>query len=202
MTTAGLSIGAPPEGLPDPNIAPPQLARSGDPFARVRVVHFLSRLPRNTTLQLRDVVASLNAAFLDWSFSEKVVLAELVQLQANWAISFHGDDRIVLDRNERGHTLLIVDSTRMTPFLVAEANRAGQACEEELRRFTLGDGITTTFKWILISTYDGDLDTLKGLIEAAEADQFVRAGAVDKTAQRCLHNRRRANGRARQHIVE
>ena len=55
----------------------------------------------------------------------------------------HGDDRIVLDRNERGHTLLIVDSTRMTPFLVAEANRAARACEEELRRFTLGDGITT-----------------------------------------------------------
>ena len=143
MTTAGLSIGAPPEGLPDPNIAPPQLARSGDPFARVRVVHCLSRLPRNTTLQLRDVVAALNAAFLDWSFSEKVVLAELVQLQANWAISFHGDDRIVLDRNERGHTLLIVDSTRMTPFLVAEANRAAHACDDELRRFTLGDGITT-----------------------------------------------------------
>ena len=140
MTTAGLSIGAPPEGLPDPNIAPPQLAL----VPAVDDVHpVLSRLPRNTTLQLRDVVAALNAAFLDWSFSEKVVLAELVQLQANWAISFHGDDRIVLDRNERGHTLLIVDSTRMTPFLVAEANRAAQACEEELRRFTLGDGITT-----------------------------------------------------------
>jgi hypothetical protein len=143
MTTAGLLIGAPLEGMPDPNIAPPQLARSGDPFARVRVVHFLARLPRNRTLQLRDVVVALNAAFLDWSFTEKVVLAEIVQLQANWAISFHGDDRIVLDRNERGHTLLIVDSTRMAPFLVAEANRAAQACEEELRRFTLGDGITT-----------------------------------------------------------
>jgi hypothetical protein len=143
MTTAGVLISAPLEGMPDPNIAPPQLARSGDPFARVRVVHFLARLPRNRTLQLRDVVVALNAAFLDWSFTEKVVLAEIVQLQANWAISFHGDDRIVLDRNERGHTLLIVDSTRMAPFLVAEANRAAQACEEELRRFTLGDGITT-----------------------------------------------------------
>ena len=32
----------------------------------------------------------------------------------------------------------------------------------------LGDGITITLKQILISTYDGDLDTLKGLIEAAE----------------------------------
>jgi hypothetical protein len=143
MTTAGLAIGAPPEGLPDPNLAPPQLARSGDPFARVRVVHFLARLPRNTTLQLRDVVAALNAAFLDWSFSEKVVLAEIVQLQANWAISFHGDDRIVLDRNERGHTLLIVASTKMTPFLSGQADRLRDECDEELRRFALGDGVTT-----------------------------------------------------------
>ena len=74
------------------------------PFARLRIVHLLSRLPRNTTLQLRDVLAWLNASFLDWSFNEKVLLATLVQLQANWSISFHGDDRIVLDRNERGHT--------------------------------------------------------------------------------------------------
>jgi hypothetical protein len=98
---------------------------------------------RNATHQLRDVVGSLNAAYLDWYFPEKVVLAELVQLQANWSISYHGDDRIVLDRNERGHTLLIVDSTKMTPFLVTQANRLREACDEELRRFALGDGITT-----------------------------------------------------------
>ena len=128
---------------PDPALAPPQLARSGDPFAALRVVHFVSRLRRNESLQLRDVVAALNAEFLDWYFSEKVVLAELVQLQANWSISFHGDDRIVLDRNERGHTLLIVDSTRMTAFLVAEARRAADDANEELRRFTLGDGVSS-----------------------------------------------------------
>jgi hypothetical protein len=133
---------AAPDGMPDPGVAPPQIARSGDPFARLRIVHHLSRLPRNTTLPLREVVASLNAAFLDWWFSEKVVLAELVQLQANWAISFHGDDRIVLDRNERGHTLLIVDSTRMTAFLVAEGRRSADEADEELRRFTLGDGVS------------------------------------------------------------
>ena len=68
-------------------------------------------------------MGSLNAAFLDWYFPEKVVLAELVQLQANWSISYHGEDRIVLDRNERGHTLLIVDSSRMNSFLMAQANR-------------------------------------------------------------------------------
>jgi hypothetical protein len=136
-------VGDPPDGMPDPNLSPPQVARAGDPFARLRIVHFLARLRRNTTHQLRDVVGALNAAFLDWSFSEKVLLAELVQLQANWAISFHGEDRILLDRNERGHTLMIVDSSKMTPFLLAEARRAAEACEEELRRFTLGDGVTT-----------------------------------------------------------
>src|SRR3954454_12238930 len=46
----------------------------------------------------------------------------------------------------------------------------------------LGDGTTITLKQILISTYDGDLDTLKGLIEAAEADEFVRAGALQVLA--------------------
>jgi hypothetical protein len=134
-------IGDAPDGMPDPSLAPPQIARSGDPFASLRVVHFLSRLRRNETHQLRDVVAALNAEFMDWSFSERVVLAELVQLQANWSLSFHGDDRIVLDRNERGHTLLVVDSTKMTAFLVNEAKRLADACEQELRRFTLGDGI-------------------------------------------------------------
>src|SRR5215208_3912773 len=46
----------------------------------------------------------------------------------------------------------------------------------------LGDGTTITVKQILISTYDGDLDTLKGLIEAAEADEFVRAEALEALA--------------------
>jgi hypothetical protein len=136
-------VGPAPDGMPDPHLVPPQIARSGDPFAALRVVHFVSRLRRNETLQLRDVVTALNAEFLDWSFSEKVVLAEIVQLQANWGISFHGDDRIVLDRNERGHTLLITDSTKMSSFLVNEARRQAEACAEELRRFTLGDGVTS-----------------------------------------------------------
>jgi hypothetical protein len=134
-------LGPAPDGMPDPDVSPPQIARSGDPFAGLRLVHFVSRLPRNVTLQLRDVVGQLNATYLDWAFSEKVVLSELVQLQANWSISFHGDDRIVLDRNERGHTLLIVDSTKMSGFLVAEAKRLAEACDAELRRFALGDGI-------------------------------------------------------------
>lgn len=141
-TSHPITGGSAPDGMPEPDLAPPQIARSGDPFARLRVIHFLSRVRRNRTHQLRDVVAAMNAEFLDWSFSEKVVLAELVQLQANWAISFHGEDRIILDRNERGHTLLLVDSSKMTSFLVSEGRRASDEATDELRRFTLGDGIS------------------------------------------------------------
>ena len=143
MSTEPSLLGPPVPGMPETDLAPPQIARVGDPFATLRLVAFVARLRRNETLQLRDVVASLNAAYMDWYFAEKVVLAGLVQLQANWSISFHGEDRIVLDRNERGHTLLVVDSTKMTPFLVAQANRLKDECDEELRRFSLGDGVTT-----------------------------------------------------------
>lgn len=142
VATSAPIAGSAPEGMPDPDLVPPQIARSGDPFATLRIIHFLSRVRRNATHQLRDVVAALNAAFLDWSFSEKVVLAAIVQLQANWGISFHGEDRIVLDRNERGYTLLVIDSTKMSTFLITEARRLVATCEDEQRQFTLGDGIS------------------------------------------------------------
>ena len=66
--------------------------------------------------------------------------------------------------------------TRVFPLLCRLAQ------DGEAIKAALGDGTTTTFKQILISTYDGNLDTLKGLIEAAEADQFVRAGALEVLA--------------------
>ena len=46
----------------------------------------------------------------------------------------------------------------------------------------LGDGVTTTLKRILIGTYDGDLEALKGVIEAEEADEYARAGALEVLA--------------------
>src|SRR3954467_848075 len=51
------------------------------------------------------------------------------------------------------------------------------ALDGEAVEAALGDGITITLKQILISTYDGDLDILKGLIEAA-ADEYVRTAAL------------------------
>ncbi|MET0530670.1 MAG: DUF1186 domain-containing protein [Microvirga sp.] len=66
--------------------------------------------------------------------------------------------------------------TRVFP-LLCDLAQDGEAIET-----LLGDSITTTFKQILISTYDSDLDTLKGVIEASEADEFVRAGALEVLA--------------------
>ena len=117
----------------------PRWARAGDPFSSLRIVVGLSRLSRNLTHQLRDVVAALNAAYLDWSFTEDVVVAELVQLQSNWSISFHGEDRIVIGANERGRTVLIVDSTKMTPFLLSQAQAQAEACDAALREFAIGE---------------------------------------------------------------
>jgi len=56
------------------------------------------------------------------------------------------------------------------------------ALDGEALEAVLGDGVTTTLTQILISTYDGDLDALKGVIEAAEADEDVRAEALQALA--------------------
>ena len=56
------------------------------------------------------------------------------------------------------------------------------AKDAEAIEAVLGDGVTTTLKGILISTYDGDLDALKGVIETEGADQYVRAGALEVLA--------------------
>jgi hypothetical protein len=46
----------------------------------------------------------------------------------------------------------------------------------------LGDGVTTTLKGILIGTYDDDLEALQGVIEAEQADEYARAGALEVLA--------------------
>lgn len=50
--------------------------------------------------------------------------------------------------------------------------------DAEASDLVLGDAITTTLRGILISTYDGDLATLQAAIEKAEAEEYVREGAL------------------------
>ncbi len=83
-------------GLPDPHVQPPVVAAVGDPFADLRVVHLLARVPRGEPVRIRDIVERLDAEHLDWSFSRPVVIAAVVQLQANWRADYRSSDGIVL----------------------------------------------------------------------------------------------------------
>jgi hypothetical protein len=128
------------EGLPDPNIQPPTVAEAGDPFSQLRVVHLLARLPRGSALRVRDVVDQLNADYLDWSFSREVVVATVVQLQANWLTDYRNSDGIVLADGPTGPELTVEDSSRVDPWIVRQAERLAAACREQLAEFAIEEG--------------------------------------------------------------
>ena len=46
----------------------------------------------------------------------------------------------------------------------------------------LGDAITWTLSRLLISLFDGDADTLRAVVEAADVDEFVRGAAITAVA--------------------
>jgi hypothetical protein len=127
-------------GLPDPGLQPPTFAEAGDPFADLRVVHLLARLPRGEAVRVRDVVDRLNHDYLDWSFSRAVVVAAIVQLQANWKADYRNLDGIELRAGPAGPELVIEDSSRVDPWIVRQATRLRSTCEERLRQFAIEEG--------------------------------------------------------------
>ena len=127
-------------GLPDPNIQPPVVAEPADPFAQLRVVHLLGRIPRGAAVRVRDIVDQLNVDYLDWSFSRDVVVATVVQLQANWLTDYRNADGIVLDDGPTGPELTIEDSSRVDPWIVRQAERLAVTCGERLAEFAVEEG--------------------------------------------------------------
>lgn len=127
--------------LPDPHLQPPTLAESGDPFAELRVVHVLARIPRGERVRIRDIVDRLNAEYLDWSFSREVVIAAAVQLQANWRADYRSSDGIELLEGTAGPEIVIEDSTRVDPWIVRQADRLHATCTERLRAFAIEEGV-------------------------------------------------------------
>ncbi len=127
-------------GLPDPRIHPPVVAEVGDPFAALRVVHLLARLPRGSAVRVRDIVDRLDGDHLDWSFSADVVIAVVVQLQANWLADYRNRDGIVLDDGPVGPELVIEDSSRVDPWVVRQAERLAEECRQRLRVFAAEEG--------------------------------------------------------------
>jgi hypothetical protein len=131
-----------PPGLPDAGLQPPVMAVAGDPFADLRVVHLLARIPRGELVRVRDLVDRLNAEHLDWSFSRPVVIASAVQLQADWRSDYRSSDGILLQDGTTGPELLIEDSSRVDPWIVRQVERRRAACLEHLRAFATDEGAT------------------------------------------------------------
>ena len=131
-----------PEGLPDPNIQPPTLAEPGDPFTGLRVVHLLARIERGRPVRLDDLVAHLNATYLDWIFERAALLPTVLQLQANWMADYRNSSGIVLQEGEYGPTVTIEDSSRVDPWIVRQAERQAAACRERLSAFARRDRVS------------------------------------------------------------
>jgi hypothetical protein len=128
-----------PVGLPDPNLQPPVIAESGDPFASVRIVDLLARIDRGRPIRLSDVVDRLNATYLDWLFTPRVVADAVLQLQANWMTDYRNSSGIVIEDGPIGPIIQIEDSSRVDPWLVRQAEREVAACRERLAEFSRRD---------------------------------------------------------------
>jgi hypothetical protein len=140
LTSPGLTgLRPPPDGLPDPNIVAPTIAESGDPFAQLRVIDLAARIPRAVPVRLDDLVDRLNATYLDWLFTHRVVADALVALQANWMADYRNSSGIVLDSGPYGDTVTIEDSSRVDPWIVRQSQREAAACRERLAEFARRD---------------------------------------------------------------
>ncbi len=130
-----------PTGLPDPNIQPPTIAESGDPFTALRVIDLLARVERGVPIRLVDIADRLNAMYGDWLFPTEAVTDVVVQLQANWMADYRNSSGIIVDDGTYGATVTIEDSSRVDPWIVRQAGREAAACHEALAAFSRRDRV-------------------------------------------------------------
>jgi hypothetical protein len=128
-----------PAGLPDPNLQPPAIAESGDPFSTLRILDLLARIDRGRPIRLSDIVDRLNATYLDWLFTTRVVADTVVQLQTNWMADYRNASGIAIEDGPVGPTVEIEDSSRVDPWLVRQVEREAAACRKALAEFSRRD---------------------------------------------------------------
>jgi len=131
-----LELRSAPAGMPEPSLAPPVIAESGDPFTALRIVDLVARLERGRPIRISDIAARLDADYLDWLFPEPVVVDVLLQLQANWLTDYRNQSGIVLDSGPQGATVALEDSSRLDPWIVRQAQRVAADCRERLAAFS------------------------------------------------------------------
>jgi hypothetical protein len=131
-----------PPGLPEPDVRPPTIAESGDPFASARIAALIARLERGRPIRIAYIVDRLNATYLDWLFTERVVIDAVLQLQANWMADYRNSSGIVIGDGEYGPTVEVEDSTRVDPWIVRQVERELAACRVRLDAFSRLDRAT------------------------------------------------------------
>lgn len=129
-----------PAGLPDPNLQPPTVAETGDPFAALRIVHFLASVERGRPLSVAGIAAALDARHLDWAFPPRVVADVILQLQVNWMADYRNSSGIVIEDGPAGAVVTIEDSSRVDPWIVGQAQQQAAACREALLDFSRREG--------------------------------------------------------------
>jgi hypothetical protein len=144
VATIGLGpLRAAPTGMPDPDITPPSVGESGDPFTSLRVIDLIARLERARPIRLADIADRLNATYLDWLFPLAVVADVALQLQANWMADYRNSSGIVVAEGPSGPTLTIEDSSRVDPWIARQAQRVAADCTERLAEFSRRDRPTS-----------------------------------------------------------
>jgi hypothetical protein len=115
------------------------VAEAGDPFSALRVVDLLARLERGRPIRLEDIAARLNATYLDWLFSPRVVADVALQLASNWMTDYRNTAGFEVADGPSGPTLTIEDSSRVDPWIVRQAQRTAAECTERLAEFSRRD---------------------------------------------------------------
>jgi hypothetical protein len=125
-----------PPGLREPDLQPPNIAESGDPFAAARIAAMVARIERGRPIRIADIVDRLNATYLDWLFTDRVVVDAILQLQTNWMADYRNTSGIVLSDSDYGATVEIEDTSRVDPWIVRQVDREIAACREQLDAFS------------------------------------------------------------------
>lgn len=125
-----------PPGLPEADLRPPTIAESGDPFAAARIAALIARLERGQPIRIADVVDRLNATYVDWLFTDRVVVDAILQLQTNWMADYRNASGIIVDDGAYGPTIEVEESSRVDPWIVRQVERELVECRARLDAFS------------------------------------------------------------------
>ena len=118
---------------------PPVIAEARSPFTAVRVAALMLARKRGLRERLADIADALNAAHLDWLFERRVVIDELLQLQANWFSDFRTTTGFIVEDSDQGPVITLEDSSRMSGWLERQVAKATEECKRELAAFAKSD---------------------------------------------------------------